>query len=194
MRWIGQVLITVIILLIAYLAWPIFGLTKIADAIEARDATTFTELLDVPQLKRSLAEQIVRVHLKMTGKDQRLSPLAQHLAIQAGMAIADSYVVEIVKAETLIDLLKPARVETFAGPSISVKAWGLPNLRNAGKFLASEYRGSNFYVTVPLSADAKNGYRLRLRLSQWKWKLAGVDLPEDLQLRLAREFLRKTTP
>ena len=134
--------------------------------------------MDVPELKRSVAAQLVRVYLKVTGKDQRLSPLALNLAIQAGMAIADSYVVEIVKAEALIDLLKDARTQTFAGPKIGVPTLGAPNLRNFRKLLSSEYRGRNFYVSVPLSADEKDSYRLRLRLIQWQWKLAGIDLPE----------------
>jgi hypothetical protein len=36
--------------------------------------------------------------------------------------------------------------------------------------------------------------RLRLKLSEWKWKLAGVDLPEQMQLELAREFGRTIAP
>jgi len=145
-------------------------------------------LIDVRELKRSLAAQIVRTHLKVTGRDQRLSPLAINLAFQAGMAIADSYVVEIVKADALIDLLKNARTETFAGTRIGVQSWGTPNLRNLGRLLSSEYRGRNFYVSVPLSAEEQDSYRLRLRLSQWQWKLAGVDLPEAVVLRLVQEF------
>ena len=180
MRWTARALVAVVVLLIAYLAWPLFGLKKIADAIAARDATAFTELLDVPELKRSLAVQIVLAYLRVTGKDQRLSPLARNLAVQAGVAIADAYVVEIVKAEALIDLLKQTRTETIAEPKAILRIWGLPNLRNVAKLLSSEYRGRNFYVTVPLSADAKDGFRLRLRLSQWEWRLAGIDLPEEI--------------
>ena len=192
MRWTARALVAVVVLLIAYLAWPLFGLKKIADAIAARDATAFTELLDVPELKRSLAVQIVLAYLRVTGKDQRLSPLARNLAVQAGVAIADAYVVEIVKAEALIDLLKQTRTETFTEPKAILRIWGLPNLRNVAKLLSCEYRGRNFYVTVPLSADAKDGFRLRLRLSQWEWRLAGIDLPEKIQFQLAQEFIKRS--
>ena len=192
MRWTARALVAVVVLLIAYLAWPLFGLKKIADAIAARDATAFTELLDVPELKRSLAVQIVLAYLRVTGKDQRLSPLARNLAVQAGVAIADAYVVEIVKAEALIDLLRQTRTETIAEPKAILRIWGLPNLRNVAKLLSSEYRGRNFYVTVPLSADAKDGFRLRLRLSQWEWRLAGIDLPEKIQFQLAQEFIKRS--
>jgi hypothetical protein len=192
MRWTARALVAVVVLLIAFLAWPLFGLKKIADAIAARDATAFTELLDVPELKRSLAVQIVLAYLRVTGKDQRLSPLARNLAVQAGVAIADAYVVEIVKAEALIDLLRQTRTETIAEPKAILRIWGLPNLRNVAKLLSSEYSGRNFYVTVPLSADAKDGFRLRLRLSQWEWRLAGIDLPEKIQFQLAQEFIKRS--
>jgi Protein of unknown function (DUF2939) len=188
MRWSAPAFVIVLLLLLAYLAWPFLGLKRIADAIENRNAAEFTELLDLPELKRSLAGQLVRAHLKLTGKDRNLSPLALNLAIAAGVAVADSYVVEIVRAEALMDLLKQTRPETFSAPSASVNFWGFPNLRHAERVLATEYRGRNFYIRLPLSADLKDSYRLRLRLSDWKWKLAGIDLPEEVQRRLVREF------
>jgi hypothetical protein len=191
MRWPARTLTVLVALTVAYLAWPFVGLKRIADAIEQRNAAAFTELLDIPELKRSLATQLVRTHLKLTGKDQRLSPLALNLAVQAGIAIADSYVVEIIRADALMDLLKQSRTETFAGPSAGAPGWGLPNLRHAARILASEYRGRNFYVSVPLSAAPTASYRLRLKLSQWKWKLAGIDLPEDVRVRLVQEFQRR---
>jgi hypothetical protein len=193
MRRLIQGLAATVILLIAYLAWPFVGLNRIANAIETRNAAEFTELLDIPELKRSLAAQLVRAHLKLTGKDQSLTPMALNFAVAAGVAIADSYVVEIVRAEALIDLLKQARTETFSGPSVSTQFWGLPNLRNAEKLLAAEYRGRNFYIRVPLSAALRDSYRLRLRLTDWKWKLAGVDLPEEVQLRLVQEYQKRGT-
>jgi len=195
MRWLGRLSVVGVFGLIAYAAWPLLDLKRIADAIDARDAGRFTELLDVNELKRSIASQVARAHLKLTNPTRRLSPLALNMATNAGIVLADSYVIEIVKSERLFDLLKPARIETFAGPNINPQAWAAPNLRNAGKLLsAAEYRGRNFYVTLPLSAQAPQQFRLRLKLTEWKWKLAGIDLPEELQLRLAREFGSKSTP
>lgn len=191
MRWFGRLSMALVVLLLAYLAWPMLGLKRFADAIETRNTAEFSALLDVPELKRSLASQIVRAHLKLTGKDQRLTPLARNLAIQAGMVIADSFVVEIVNTGALIGLLKQARTETFAGPTQVPQGLGLPNLRHAAKLLGSEYRGRNFYVSLPLSAHPKDSYRLRLRLSQWTWRLAGIELPEEVQIRLARELLKR---
>jgi hypothetical protein len=183
----GRLVPLVVLLLLAAVIWPLLGLKRIADTVEARDAVKFTELLDLPELKRSIGGQIARAYLQATS-GHRLSPMVLNMATQAGMAAADAYVVEIVKAQSLFDILKPARIEAFAGTAVGPKAWGLPNLKNAGRLLASELRGRNFYVVIPFSAQPKEQFRLRLRLQQWKWKIAGVELPEDLQQQLARDF------
>ncbi len=194
MGWVRGAILGPAVLVIAFLIWPLFGLKTLADAVAARDAARFMRLVDLPQLKRSLGGQIARAHLKLSNPGRRLSPLALNLATQAGMAVADAYVVKIVEAESLFDILEPSKIKTFGGPIVTPHALAFPNLRNAGKLLASELRGRNFYVIVPLSAEPQQGYRLRLRLSQWRWKLAGIDLPEHIVDHLAREIMRLSNP
>lgn len=194
MRWQRAAIFGSFALAIALVLWPLLGLKMLADAVAARDATTFMKLVDLTQLKRSLGGQIARAQLRLSNPGRRLSPLALNLATQAGMAAADAFVVKIVEAESMFDILQPARIESFGGPVAASRALAFPNLHNAGKLLASELRGRNFYVTVPLSAPPQQGYRLRLRLSQWKWKLAGVDLPEHMVDRLAGELMRLNKP
>ena len=191
MQWLLRFLWAVVVLLTIYMAWPLLGLKRLADVIAARDGPAFVELLDVRELKRSLAVQLVGVHLRVTGRDRRLSPLARNLAIQAGVAIADSYLVEIMNPEALLDLLNESRSEASAGGDTVRQQSIYPILRQARGLLAAEYRGRNLYVRVPLAADHNSSYRLRLRLSRWQWKLAGIDLPEPIQLRLVREFQRR---
>ena len=185
-RWIWGV---VAVSLTAYAAWPLLGLKRIADAVDSKDAGKFVDLLHIPELKRSLAAQIVRTQLNVLKPDKQLSPLAFNLAMQAGIAVADSYVLEIIKSQRLFDLLKSSGIQVISRPNAATWSWGPPNIRRAGQLLgAAKYRGTNFYVTIPLSAEAKQQYRLRLMLSQWEWKLAGIELPEDVQVRLAREL------
>jgi hypothetical protein len=191
----GHLLLIVLFLVFAVcVVWPLLGLKRIADAIEARDAVTFTRLLDVPELKRSIGGQIARAYLQLSNSGHRVNPMALNMAVQAGMAAADGYVVEIIKAESLFDILKPARLEAFSGTGVGPKAWGIPNLKNAGRLLASELRGRNFYILIPLSAAPEDQFRLRLRLQQWKWKIAGVELPEELRQQLARNFAKRLPP
>src|SRR5215207_9472925 len=95
-RWL---LAVVTVSLAAYTVWPLVGLKRIADAVESRDAKKFVGLLHIPELKRSLAVQIVRTQLNVAKPDKQLSPLAFNLAMQAGIAVADAYVLEIIKFE-----------------------------------------------------------------------------------------------
>jgi hypothetical protein len=194
MRWQREAILGTVLLAIAFLFWPVLGLKRLADAVAARDAATFMRLVDLPQLKRSMGGQLARASLRVSNPGRRLSPLALNLATQAGMSAADAYVVKIVQAESMFDILEPATLENFGGRIATPHARTFPSLRNIGKLLSSELRGRNFYVTIPLSAGPQQGYRLRLRLSQWKWKLAGVDLPEEVADRLAREVMRLNHP
>ena len=192
MRWQRGAIFGSFALALALVIWPLVGLKTLGDAVAARDPARFMRLVDLPQLKRSFGGQIARAHLKQSNPGRRLSPLALNLATQAGMAAADAYVVKIVQAESLFDILEPLKIENFGGPVAMPHA--IPSLRDVGKLLSSELRGRNFYVTIPLSAEPQQGYRLRLRLSRWRWKLAGIDLPEHIVDRLARELMRLNSP
>jgi len=193
MRWLREAFLGSVALAIAFVLWPLFGLKMLADAVAARDAARFMRLVDVHQLKRSFGGQIARAQLKLSNPGRRLSPLALNLATQAGMTAADAFVVKIVEAESMFDILQPSKIESF-GEQIAPHPLAFPDLHNVGKLLASELRGRNFYVTVPLSAEPQQGYRVRLRLSKWKWKLAGVELPDHIAERLARDLMRLNNP
>lgn len=184
-RWVS---LFVAVLLVGGAVWPLLGLKNMATAIETKDSRKFVELLDIAELKRSLATQIVRTQLTVL-RSNRLPPLAFNLAMQAGIAVADAYVLEIVKPDRLFDLLKPSGIQAITDSNARIWSWGAPNIRRLSQLLgAAEYRGRNFYVTIPINTEPKQQFRLRLRLSRWTWKLAGVDLPEELLVRLTREF------
>ena len=183
-----------LLLLTTYVAWPLLGLKRIAETIHTRDAAGFLDLVEVNELKRSLAAQVAGAYLKTATPERRLPPFVLNLATRGAMAAADVYVAEIINAERLFDLLTPAGVEFFAGSRMS-PPWWPPNLRNIGKLIANaEYRGSNFYLSLPLYAQPQEQYRVRLKLTVWKWKLAGIDLPEAIQQGLAQEFANRFPP
>ena len=193
MPWTARLLFTAVVLLLGYVAWPLFGLKTIADAVEARDTATLSERLDLPELRRSLSEQLVRTWLKVTGKDQGLSPIAYNVAMRVGINLADPVVAEMLQVMALVELLKQSRTETFAASHVSPEALGPPRLQNVrGLLLGTEYFGPDVYVTVPLYAAPGQGYRLRLRLSDWRWKLAGIELPEERRIEIAREIIRRS--
>jgi hypothetical protein len=44
---------------------------------------------------------------------------------------------------------------------------------------------------LPFDEEAAERFRLRMQLLGWHWKLTGIDLPERLRDRVARELAKK---
>jgi len=105
-----------LLLLTTYVAWPLLGLKRIAETIHTRDAAGFLDLVEVNELKRSLAAQVAGAYLKTAPSERRLPPFVLNLATRGAMAAADVYAAEIINAERLFDLLTPAGVEFSRAP------------------------------------------------------------------------------
>jgi hypothetical protein len=190
MRWTIRIVVVLLVLLAAYTIWPLYGLHRLAAAVEARNAAALQELVEFRTLRRSLSEQIVLAYLKVTGKDTGLGAVGTRLAASAGATIADPIVGRLLNPESLIDLLSsgvvPNTTTTVALPPVSSVSLG-----NAWRtWLASEYSGRNFYVSLPPGKSAVEQFRVKLYLISGRWKLAGIDLPESLRQQLAREAMK----
>jgi hypothetical protein len=57
-------------------------------------------------------------------------------------------------------------------------------------FLQSEQGVRRFDIGVPLDAPPARRLKLQFRLTHWVWKLSGIELPEELRVRLARELIK----
>lgn len=68
MRWGLWLTVVLVLLLAAYMVWPLTGFYRIASAIEAKDATALAERVEFRSLRRSLTQQVIAEYLKLTGK------------------------------------------------------------------------------------------------------------------------------
>jgi hypothetical protein len=181
------------LLLGAYALWPIYGFYQIATAIERRDAAQLDKLVDYRELRRTLTNQIVEGYFKKTGKRGGLN---SHLAASLGSAFADPMVEQFLNSNTLLALLGPGSAPASlpgTGSAIAANPLGGNLFENPWQlFRNSEYSGQLFYVTVPLNAPPERQFRLRLRLIQWQWKLAGVGLPEAIVAKIVAEIEKAT--
>lgn len=57
-------------------------------------------------------------------------------------------------------------------------------------WLNSDYRGRSFYIYLPPKKSRAEQFRAHLRLIGWRWRIVGLDLPEDLNEHLARELIK----
>lgn len=187
-------LIAVVALAAAYAVWPLWGMKELGDAVAARNASALAERLDTPRLKRSLVDQIGRTYLRVSGKDRGLSPLEMQIALRLAGAAAGPRVDDMLRPEALIKLLTHGGAGVYSQLGLSAPRLEGPNLHNlAGIIRNTEYSGRDFYIVLPLSASERTGYRIRLRLEDWTWKLAGIGLPEAMRLRIAEEIQKRVS-
>lgn len=187
-----QAVLFVLVLLIGYAAWPLFGFKSIVGAVQAKDAAALSELIDIPALKRSLIDQMGRAYLRVSGKDRGLNELEVRSALQIAATLAVSKVDDMLSPPELINLLQQSGGTTVFG-RLDAGLHGLetPKFGNVFRLVRNtEYFGTTFYISLPLTSDDRTGYRLRLTLQDWTWKLSGIGLPEHVQTGLILEIIR----
>jgi Protein of unknown function (DUF2939) len=192
MRRTAFILVSLAALWIGYAISPYVGLYRFVRAVELGDAQDVIVRVDFAELRRSIMEQLVRTYLRLTGGD-KLPQVAQNVLAAAGASIADPIVAKFVTPEALSEFLRDGwprmilvdkRPSGFAGVSTSNlgTVWQL--------FVNSELGIGRFSVLVPAEVPRANRFGLRLHLSNWTWKVWGIELPELIQTKLAEEIIK----
>ena len=190
MRTTTVVITLCVLTLIGYLVWPIYTLGKLARAAEARDVQTVLAHVNVPEVRRSLVEQILETYLKLTGKVQ--SPLLRGSVVGAGASIADPMVAAMITPEALTDLLRTG----WPGGVLTDRPSGVNGLTSANLgsiwqiYLATHYGLRRFEIAVPTSHPYDQRVDLEFRLINWDWRLVRVRLPQHLRVRLAELLIK----
>ena len=87
---------------IGYMAWPLYELTALVRAIDARDVSTVARYVNFDRVRASLTEQIASGYIRRSGVQP--GPLAQQ-AIVVGLSVADPVIRKLVSPEALSELL-----------------------------------------------------------------------------------------
>lgn len=189
MRWAIWITVTLCVLLAIYLASPLIALRSIASAVETRDAAALTERIEFPSLRRSLTKQVLATYRELTGKTLPLGAIGKRFAV----SVADPVVARLMTVTALLDLLGKGE----AGKGAKVHIGRAPFTTSAFKsvwrlWLNSDYLGRDFYVYLPPHGPRDEQFAVHLRPIGWRWKVVGIDLPEDLKDQLARELIKMT--
>lgn len=195
MRWFVRIAILVVVLLLAYTAWPFVTLYRLSDAVQRNDVDALRELVDFPSVRRSMASQIVEKYLELSGQSPRLGPLG-NIAANVGATLADPELEKIVTPEGLIALLQQGRVPGEAGSAAANATPAAAPVRirwgDAFRLWAdSDYGGRRVFFLLPPDVPRAQQYRLRLFLEDLAWRVQGVELPEPLALRLAQDIAKR---
>jgi len=194
MRWTLVTILAMATLLAGYTVWPIYGLYRIASAVETRNSVALQELIDFPSLRASVAGQIAGAHPKLTGKSAESRDGSRSLESRFGAMIADALLAKIIfNPERLLDLLGKGSISADPSRSSGLAAPLAANSLGSAwqTWLNSDYSGRNFYVAVPVDRPFDQRFGIRLRLIDWEWRLSGLDLPERMATDLAEELARE---
>jgi len=186
--WIG--IAVFLVLWLGYAAGPFLAVYRLVDAVQARDVAALTERVDFPALRASLTAQIVRTYLRITGKAGRPGSLLEQFAVGIGASMADPIVTKLITPEALLDLLQNGRPPTMENVP-SIEGLSSDALRNLWRvYVNSELGIGRFFVIVPVDKPEAESFRLQFCLRGWTWKLCGIEIPEQLQVRLAQEIVK----
>jgi hypothetical protein len=176
-------------LCLAYVVWPFASLYGVVRAARANDAAAIARRIDAPALRRSLTAQLIDTYARITGRTSGRSGLMASVAASftdplVEKLITSASITELMRSGWTVPLLgdRPAGVEGL-DPTALGNAWQI--------YLNADYGLGEVRFPLPVSRPKEKQFRVRLALSGWTWKLAGLDLPHDLQERLVRELIKQ---
>ena len=197
MRRIIGVAVALIVLGVAYWGWALAGAAQLASAARRGDATAVMERIDVPALSRSLSRQISRAYLEQNPQLQKLLALKPEFADGVGMnaAAAELLLRAFLTPENIAALLNQGGAA--AGGPDGGGLWRMPGLGEAMRadplqiLTRSYFDGPSSFVVALDSRDGR--YRAHLNLSGATWRLSGLDIPDEVTARVAREIGQRIT-
>jgi hypothetical protein len=183
-------LIVIGLVWLGYIAWPLYDLTALVRAIDARDVSTVVRYVNFDRVRASLTEQIASAYMRMSGAKPGL--LAEQ-AVVVGLSVADPVIRKLVSPEALSELLAvgwPVAVVPDPPPSGTVGI-STDTLGTALQiFAASHYGIGRFEVSAPTVLPPADRFRLTFHLLSWRWRLVGITVPENVRNLLANEVVK----
>jgi len=188
MRKTVAAILVLVVLFLAWSAWPFFGVYALARAVQSGDIAKIEERVDYPALSRSLSGQVLATYARLTGL-----PLDRGLIGNLASALADPLVTKIVSRLALAQFLQngwPTPVLGDRPPSIPTPNWNA--LGDVWQLYANAHYGlRDFSLRVPVNEPRARQYQVNLTLEGLTWKLTGFDLPDEVLERLAREMIKQ---
>jgi len=181
--------LAVLLLLAAWIAWPLVAMHDLARAAQSGDIARMEQRVDFSALGRSLSGQLVRTYAELAGAPANRGGLLAGIA----SAVADPVVARLLSRVALAQLVQkgwPTEVLGEPPPAFQGLNWNAlgdvwPLYMNAS------YGIGTFRLWIPLDQPRPRQFRIHLALSGWSWKVSGLDLPPELLERLVRELIKK---
>ena len=200
-RWL-MIVGAVVVVGLAYWAWPLVGAAQLARTARGGDAGQVFERVDVDGLRRSLARQIAAAYLDVSGKGKKMGAFGRSVAGAAVTTVADPYVAQLLTPDNVMALLSKGRIAQvdLGGRPIAVKG-DLPDFSTLlDDHLLAAVTGSyfdqikDFVIPIDGGHGVDDQYGVHMHLVGLTWKLGGIDLPAPLVAEMARSILAGEPP
>ena len=173
MRWLFRFLLLLIILIGIYAGTAVASLKGLVEDTARSDAAAIMARTDLPRLRASLAEQIVRAHFKRIEETRPVKTLERI----AAPSVIDALLANLLTPENIARVLQsgvlPAGVASTQTPILpSLSSAGLDN---AGR-IVSRLRPKS-PVQMQFLLDDTGPAAIRMHFQGTHWKLSGIDLP-----------------
>jgi hypothetical protein len=187
--------VALVILVAAYWGWALAGAGELASAASRGDAEAVIERVDIPALSRSLSSQISRAWLEQNPQLQKLLALQQgDGGVVINAAAAEMLLRAFLTPEHIAALLNQGRAG--GGPDAGA-LWRMPGLGEALQAGPLQAAMHSYFVsprTFLVGLDSPEGrYRVHMNLSGTTWRLSGLDIPDQVTARVAREIAQRVS-
>jgi hypothetical protein len=182
MRWLVGTVLLLLVSLVIYVGSAVWSVKGLAEAAQSGNGPAIIARTDLPRLRRSLVDQIVRAYLERQGAKRPLSLMERVLTNTFGASIADALVGKMLTEETLTKILRDGVVEGL--PHAQMPALAGLDVSNTFKILRRLSPVKIVEFEIALGNDASSG-AISMHFDGNGWKLSGVNLPAKAVRALA---------
>jgi len=175
MRWLVGTVLVLLVSFVIYVGSAVWSVKGLVEAAQSGNGPAIIERTDLPRLKRSLVDQIVRAYLERQGAKRPLSLMERVLANTYGASIADALVGKILTEENITKILRDG-VVTEELPDAHMPALAGLDFSNTFGILRRLSPVKVVEFEMALGNDVSSG-AISLHLDGNGWKLSGVNLP-----------------
>jgi Protein of unknown function (DUF2939) len=192
MRKIIGAAVAVVILVAAYWGWALAGAAELASAASRGDAEAVMERIDMTALSRSLSGQISRAFLEQIPQLQKLMSLHEGAGgVVINAAAAEMLLRAFLTPENIAALLNRGQAANSDGPNggalLRMPAFGEAFRGSLMQTVTHSYfDGPQSFIVGLDSPDGR--YGVHMNLSGATWRLAGLDIPDVVTARVARQI------
>jgi Protein of unknown function (DUF2939) len=175
MRWLFRLLLLLIILIGIYAGTAVASLKGLVDDTARGDTAAIMARVDLPKLRASLAEQIVRAHFRRIEQTRPVKTVERI----AAPTVVDALLATLLTADNIARLLQRGTlpVGAAATQTVSLPALSSAGLEDVSRIIFRLRPKSPVQVQVLL--DDTGQAAIRMHFQGTHWKLSGIDLPPD---------------